>query len=304
MLVGIAMVVAPTRLRMGVLGPSLAAVAVLGLASVAVVSPDAATHGHADGAAGHDHAGGSTDLASGDHAAEMAALDSKRCDLGFNPRSYWEEAPLMGVDTYTGGAMAPHASGSLADLAAAPDAFEGRGSLGLDQLISATSQANTGGEGAAAALIGELSDASEDDYDAWVAWMKSTAVSSSGSGSGSSGGHAHGSSGTTAAAPDDDGGHGGHTGPQPWKAMVDQEQCVQLSKELVLARETALKYPTAADAMAAGWVRVTRYVPGIAAHYMNFGLVDGEFRSTSPRCSSTTATSPTPASSGSATTCS
>ena len=51
----------------------------------------------------------------------------------------------------------------------------------------------------------------------------------------------------------------------------------QLAEELKVAREVAMTYPTAQDAMDAGWVRVTGYVPGIAAHYMNFGAVDSRF---------------------------
>ena len=43
-----------------------------------------------------------------------------------------------------------------------------------------------------------------------------------------------------------------------------------------------MKYPTVADANAAGWFRVTAYVPGIAAHFMNFGLVDGTFEIDKP----------------------
>ena len=49
-----------------------------------------------------------------------------------------------------------------------------------------------------------------------------------------------------------------------------------------VAREVAMTYPTAQDAMDAGWVRVTSYVPGIAAHYMNFGYVDGDFELKKP----------------------
>jgi hypothetical protein len=60
-------------------------------------------------------------------------------------------------------------------------------------------------------------------------------------------------------------------------AMTDRAECDRLAEELTLARDTGLKYPTAADAEAAGWVRVTPYVAGIAAHYMNFDHVDGEF---------------------------
>jgi hypothetical protein len=64
--------------------------------------------------------------------------------------------------------------------------------------------------------------------------------------------------------------------------MVDPAQCVQLNAELRLARSTALKYPTAADAMAGGWKKVTGYVPGIAAHYMKFSIVDGTFKVDEP----------------------
>ena len=49
---------------------------------------------------GHAH-GGSNEA----HAAEMLAIDRARCDLGFNPKAYWEETRAMNVDTYGGGAM-------------------------------------------------------------------------------------------------------------------------------------------------------------------------------------------------------
>jgi hypothetical protein len=43
-----------------------------------------------------------------------------------------------------------------------------------------------------------------------------------------------------------------------------------------------MKYPHPTDAEAAGWTKVTGYVPGIAAHYMNFGFVDGTFNIDEP----------------------
>lgn len=280
-LVAGAMLFAPSRLRIGMLGASVAAVAVLGLATAAIVSPDASSHGaHAGGPAtgtataaagatvGHaDHAAGSG------HVAQMAAIDLARCDLGFNPQSYWDDAAKMGVDTYGGGSMQVTSAPTLNELVAGGDPLEGRGSEGLDKLIAATSQ-SSGGEGAAAGLILSLSDATDADYTAWTRWMG--AMSASGT---AGGGHGHASS---AAAPSDNGGHGGHAGPQPWTAMVDQVQCDTLDAELSLARSTALKYPTAADAMAAGWERVTFYVPGIAAHYMKYGVVDGKFQIDQP----------------------
>jgi hypothetical protein len=276
-LVAGAMLFAPSRLRIGMLGASVAAIAVLGLATAAIVSPDASSHGaHADGtataAAGATTAHADHTAGSG-HVAQMAAIDLARCDLGFNPQSYWDDAAKMGVDTYGGGSMQVAAAPTLNELVSGGDPLEGRGSEGLDKLIAATSQ-SSGGEGAAAGLIVSLSDATDADYTAWTRWMGAMAASGT-----AGGGHGHASS---AAAPSDNGGHGGHAGPQPWTAMVDQKQCDTLDAELSLARSTALKYPTAADAMAAGWERVTFYVPGIAAHYMKYGVVDGKFQIDQP----------------------
>jgi hypothetical protein len=238
-------------------------VAALGLATTVIVAPGSSpAGGHAHG----DGAGGSHDATA--HVAEMAAIDAARCDLGFNPASYWTDAARMGVDTYAGGAMATHEAPGPMGLVTAADPDQGRGSEGLDRLVSATS-ASAGGELAAAALVVELAEASEEDHQAWMDWSARTAAAG--------GGHGH-----DAAAPDDNGGHGGHAGPQPWTAMIDQEECVRLAEELDLARETALRYPTAADAVAGGWQRVTPYVPGIAAHYMKFSLVDGRFEITQP----------------------
>ncbi len=273
-LVSGAMVLAPRRLKVGLLVPSLAAVAVLGLVTVGMVAPgeehSAAGHSH-DGAAGA--AGGHTHGTSEDpaaHADQMAAIDDERCDLGFNPASYWTEAAALGVDTYGGGSM--DMSVTLPDdVTAVVGADEGRGSVGLDRLVAATSKSDSGAESDAAGLVVALANADDEDYAAWRTWMARRSAT---------GGHSHGSG--AAAAPDDNGGHGGHAGPTPWKAMADQSQCVALSEELAVARETALSMPTAADAMAAGYVRVTGYVPGIAAHYMKFSIVDDEFHVDEP----------------------
>jgi hypothetical protein len=42
----------------------------------------------------------------------------------------------------------------------------------------------------------------------------------------------------------------------------------QLSTELMAARDVALRYPTVADAEAAGYYRAGRFVPGAGAHYV------------------------------------
>jgi len=272
------LLLAPRRIRTGPVLASVVAVAALGLATVPLVS--------ADGVAGAPHDHGTA------HAAEMAAVDAVRCDMGFNPASYWDTARKMGVDTYTGGSMAPHelrgtaaaapagdmhaghsgtSATSLLDQLRTPDPLEGSRTPGLDTLISATDQAD-GGEVAAARLVEALAGASPTDYESWVEWTYQSAVAG--------GGHDH--AAAASSAPDDNGGHGGHSGPQPWTAMVDPSQCVQLNAELRLARATAMKYPTAADAMAGGWKKVTSYVPGIAAHYMKFSIVDGTFKVDEP----------------------
>jgi len=279
-LVAGSMLIAPAKLRIGALGASVAAVAVLGLATSAILSPDAASHGGHTHATAAGTATGHVDAATGtEHVAQMAAIDLARCDLGFNPQSYWEDSTKMGVDIYGGGTMQVATAPTLNQLVTGADPLEGRGSEGLDKLIAATSESAVG-EGAAAGLIVSLSDATETDYAAWTNWMGTMAAA--GAAGSSSSGHAHGAAVTPVAAPSDNGGHGGHAGPQPWTAMVDQKQCDTLDAELSLARATALKYPTAADAMAAGYERVTFYVPGIAAHYMKFGVVDGKFKIDQP----------------------
>jgi hypothetical protein len=226
---------------------------------------------------GHSHGGGDTAAArSAGHAAEMLAIDRSRCDLHLNPQAYWEEARATGVDTYAGGAMdqSEHMSSTVSDVAGHVQ-LGGRGSQTLDELVSLASLSDA--ENAAARLIIALSEASEADYDAFRSWLRD------GQGGGD---HSHGatSSDTTATTPalDTPTPSMGHVGPQPWRAMVDDVACDRLEDELAEARAVAREYPTVADAMAAGWFRVTGYVPGIAAHYMNFRLVDGTFDISQP----------------------
>lgn len=56
----------------------------------------------------------------------------------------------------------------------------------------------------------------------------------------------------------------------------------ELAAQLVEARDVALRYPTVADAEAAGYTMVTTYVPLIGAHYINWSLMDGSFQVGSP----------------------
>jgi hypothetical protein len=65
--------------------------------------------------------------------------------------------------------------------------------------------------------------------------------------------------------------------PDPWNPMTDPEECEKLGAELEEARAIAARYPTIADAEAAGYRKVTTYYPGIAAHYMNFEYLQDGF---------------------------
>jgi hypothetical protein len=266
-LVGLRMLIAPAERSIGRLAPAMAAVGALALATAVIASPDAAEHGHSDELTGL--------------AAAQAEVDETRCDTEFNPPAYWEEATAVGVDTrwagnppgtvaaagddHHGGGAATAATDTSTTLLADP--FDGRGSPGLDELISATDLAAKS-EIDAAVLIGKLANATEEDYDAWLWWLQS------------SGSLAHEHSATFTA--EDGSGHGGHVGPQPWKALTDQEDCDRLAEELELARETALSYPTAQDAMDDGYRLVAPYLPGIASHFIKGQLIDGVFEIDKP----------------------
>lgn len=70
--------------------------------------------------------------------------------------------------------------------------------------------------------------------------------------------------------------------PDPWIPMTDEAECEQLADELGRAREVATAFPTAADAEAAGYRKITNYYPGIAAHYINEDHVDERFEIEEP----------------------
>jgi len=227
--------------------------------SVALADPDLAQHGHGDEALAvssggiHDHGGGMmpTD-------AQLAALAEDRCDLGFNPAAYWRETTLAGIDTIMGGEVSGVDHNASAYIQGSPE---------LDEVIALHTTVE--GEIGDAQMVIQLSRVTDEVYDNWLRWL------------GASGINAHEHEESSALAPDDKR-MGGHLGPQPWHAMTDQAQCDALAAELEQARQAALRYPTVKDAKAAGWRQVTPYVPGIAAHFMNFGLVDGTFEIDKP----------------------
>lgn len=61
-------------------------------------------------------------------------------------------------------------------------------------------------------------------------------------------------------------GHG-HRGPVPFKELTAAERPL-FRDQVALSNEVVVKYPTVAAAEAAGWHRITPYVPCIAAHYI------------------------------------
>jgi len=229
-------------------------VAVVVATSVVLTAPETANHHHEDTA---------------DAAAPVSLVSAdNRCDLGFNPAAYWRDATVAGFDTVAGttslasatdpaAAAAPaagghsHGAAPAADTAAPatpalPSIDRGRGSEELDRVM-ALSQAP--GEIAEAQLVMALAEVSDESYDQWLERVSTTPT---------------------------------HAGPQTWAAMTDADDCADLTAELEVARETALAHPTVTEAEAAGYVRVTPYVQGIAAHYMNFDYVDQKFEIDKP----------------------
>jgi hypothetical protein len=76
-----------------------------------------------------------------------------------------------------------------------------------------------------------------------------------------------------------DHGHGSAVVPdQP----LDDETRAVLGEQLETARATALAYPTVADAVRAGYLEVTPFVPLIGAHYLNPLKVDTTFDPAQP----------------------
>lgn len=71
--------------------------------------------------------------------------------------------------------------------------------------------------------------------------------------------------------------------PDSWVPIIDRDVCQELADQLQTARDVAARYPTAADAVAAGFVPSTVYVPGKGAHYSNMAnAADGAFDVTRP----------------------
>jgi hypothetical protein len=75
-------------------------------------------------------------------------------------------------------------------------------------------------------------------------------------------------------------GHG-HRGPVPYEPL-DAETRATFASQVEQSNAVVAKYPTVSAAEAGGWRRITPYVPCIAAHYINSGLLDGTFDPAAP----------------------
>jgi hypothetical protein len=75
-------------------------------------------------------------------------------------------------------------------------------------------------------------------------------------------------------------GHG-HRGPVPWTPM-DAETQAEYEEQVHQAYAVAARFPTVADAEAAGYHMITPYVPCIAAHYIKSGALANPFDPSEP----------------------
>jgi hypothetical protein len=72
-------------------------------------------------------------------------------------------------------------------------------------------------------------------------------------------------------------------GVDVWQPLTDPAEITELQQQLRAAGTVIPRVGTAADALAAGYIQVTPYVPGIGAHYLNLDLLqDGTFDPAAP----------------------
>ena len=83
------------------------------------------------------------------------------------------------------------------------------------------------------------------------------------------------------AEPGTSSGHG-HSGVSPWEFIEDRATRDLLGQQLTVARDAALRYPTAADAQAAGYHQSTPYVPRIGAHWLKPSALGNPFDPAEP----------------------
>lgn len=71
-------------------------------------------------------------------------------------------------------------------------------------------------------------------------------------------------------------------GPDDWVPTTDAAGCATLVGQVQAARDAAARYPTVADARAAGYTPDSFYAPGGGAHYVNTSLIGGDFDPAAP----------------------
>lgn len=73
-----------------------------------------------------------------------------------------------------------------------------------------------------------------------------------------------------------------HLGPDQWAPTIDAGACTDLIGQLQAARDAAARYPTLADAKAAGYAPGSFYAPGGGAHYVNTAFMADGFDPADP----------------------
>jgi hypothetical protein len=74
-----------------------------------------------------------------------------------------------------------------------------------------------------------------------------------------------------------------HRGPAPWQSIRDVSTRAEYAAEIELARDAAARFPTVQAAEAAGYRKLTPYLPCVGAHYVNDAqYVTGEFDPAAP----------------------
>jgi hypothetical protein len=82
-------------------------------------------------------------------------------------------------------------------------------------------------------------------------------------------------------------------GPTEWQPIDDPDDQVALQDQLAAAGEVIQRYPDIAAAEAAGYHQISPYVPGIGAHWIDTGILDGDFDPAQPEMLLFNGTEPT-----------
>lgn len=246
--------------------------AVMALTTSALASPDGVhqhggdDHAHTELATGADHHATDAAACEGhDHAADHEAMtDEQMAEWG----ATHAECSTDGTDDHHAETVALTPDERCDDDFNIASYWHEAEVMGVNEGIGHTHDEETMAhhgdgmhEGDAAAMVVDLAEMTDAEYEEWLVNMNPATRDPN--------------------APDDTGA-GGHMGAQPWVPIADQAMCDQIANELQVAYETAMRYPTVAEAKAAGYFMVAPYVPGIASHWMNYQFVDSTFDVSEP----------------------